>query len=349
MNKKEKVVLYEWMRLIATIFVVIGHSSYIAMSTSLGGVSYIRGPETSPVYFSDFFMLKNAIGDWVYGFHMPLFFFLSGAVLAIKPIGRFDKFVVNKIKRLIIPFFGAGILFLLPVKWIGDFYTDDTFLQAIGMFLNGEESGHLWFLPALFWSMIIFVILQKAVEKYASDSQMLLWILSWILSMSISLIPFNNFQFRTGISYIFWFSTGWVFEKYVRKLWDVKCSIVALLLTIVLSIINTKMTIFTKDAVIVIGIIMTIALSYILCVLLGKYSGNMLYNVLMRNLFNIYLYHDPLNYIVLKVTFKFNIIESGLGCYIYMFSRTIGVMIGSIIIGETLHIILTKLKSVHNA
>ena len=111
------------------------------------------------------------------------------------------------------------------------------------------------------------------------------------------------------------------------------------------------MTIFTKDTVIVIGIIMTIALSYILCVLLGKYSGNMLYNVLMRNLFNIYLYHDPLNYIVLKVTFKFNILESGLGCYIYMLSRTIGVMIGSIIIGETLHIILTKLKreGVHNA
>ena len=36
---------------------------------------------------------------------MPLFFMLSGAVLALRPLGRFDAVVQSKIKRLIIPYF----------------------------------------------------------------------------------------------------------------------------------------------------------------------------------------------------------------------------------------------------
>ena len=85
---------------------------------------------------------------------VPLFFMLSGAVLALRPLGRFDAVVQSKIKRLIIPYFVYGWLFMLPVKYIGHFYSRESVLQAMQGLLSGQDAGHLWFLTALFWCLI---------------------------------------------------------------------------------------------------------------------------------------------------------------------------------------------------
>lgn len=34
---EERIVLYDWIRLIATTFVVLGHSTYLTITTELGG------------------------------------------------------------------------------------------------------------------------------------------------------------------------------------------------------------------------------------------------------------------------------------------------------------------------
>ena len=88
--------IYDWVRLIATIFVVVGHSAYLTMQTTYGGVEYILPQNLSIVYnfkIMDFF---RYLSGWVYTFHMPLFFMLSGAVLALKPMAVFDKFFIYK-------------------------------------------------------------------------------------------------------------------------------------------------------------------------------------------------------------------------------------------------------------
>lgn len=90
---------------------------------------------------------------------------LSGAVLALKPIPRYDDLVRLKIKRLLIPFYIYGWCFMLPVKTIGDFYDKAGLKAALKGFLSGQGSGHLWFLIALFWCILFFGATVKILKK----------------------------------------------------------------------------------------------------------------------------------------------------------------------------------------
>ena len=52
---------------------------------------------------------------WIYSFHVPLFFFISGYLLndnlALKP------FIIKKLKALMIPYFSLGIIaFLVTIQ-----------------------------------------------------------------------------------------------------------------------------------------------------------------------------------------------------------------------------------------
>lgn len=156
--------IYDWVRLIATIFVVVGHASYISMTTTYGGVQYDLPSNLNPIYYSSVLTWIRSLQNWVYGFHMPLFFMLSGAAMGLKPIPTFDSFIKNKVKRLLVPYFVYGWFFMLPLKRIGNFYNNETLKQAMQGFLSGEDSGHLWFLTALFWCMVVFVAIVKLLD-----------------------------------------------------------------------------------------------------------------------------------------------------------------------------------------
>lgn len=52
--ENKRLYLYDWLRIIATVFVVIGHSSYLVIPTSYGGVSYELPSMVSNTYYSWF-------------------------------------------------------------------------------------------------------------------------------------------------------------------------------------------------------------------------------------------------------------------------------------------------------
>lgn len=126
-----RVELYDWIRVIATIFAVIGHSVYLKITVTHGGIDYQLPLNLSPTYYGKVLSFVRE-GRWILVYlHMPLFFFLSGAVLGLKPIKSLFYFIKSKIKRLIVPFFAAGFFFMLPIKFPGNFYTFNGMIQAI--------------------------------------------------------------------------------------------------------------------------------------------------------------------------------------------------------------------------
>lgn len=151
----------------------------------------------------DMSFIYNMSG-WVYGFHMLLFFMLSGAVLALKPLKDFDTFFRSKVKRLLIPYFIYGCFFMLPAKYMANFYSADSFKRALYGFLLGQDgdSGHLWFLIALFWCMIAFVILQKRL-LITSKSIYASLLLTGVITLTYDYIPFDLFGLKKGLSYMF--------------------------------------------------------------------------------------------------------------------------------------------------
>ena len=40
---------------------------------------------------------------WIYSFHIPLFFFISGYVFSLKKVNNFKEFLIKKIKGIVIP------------------------------------------------------------------------------------------------------------------------------------------------------------------------------------------------------------------------------------------------------
>ena len=84
---------------------------------------------------------------------MLLFFSLSGYLFVFthgKKRG-FGQLLMNKTLRLLVPYIGVGILFLLPVRLLIGFpsYQNLGALEYARNFLRANDVGHLWFLPVL--------------------------------------------------------------------------------------------------------------------------------------------------------------------------------------------------------
>lgn len=115
--------------------------------------------------------LPSYINTYIYSFHMPLFFFVSGMTLNPEKILRtpMKDIVINKFKRLIIPYFWMNFM-TLPL-WT---FTNKVLSHnprrvsevILGIFYgHGEKyttpSNALWFLLTLFFADLLIAALLK--------------------------------------------------------------------------------------------------------------------------------------------------------------------------------------------
>lgn len=348
-NERDRAIVYDWVRLLATLMVVIGHSTYLSISNGNGGVNYQLPLDTSIVYMN-IVEIIGILGGWIYGFHMPLFFALSGAVLAIKPIPSIDDFIKSKIKKLLVPYVICGCVFMLPIKYMGDFFDINSIVSAYQMFWSGATSGHLWFLPALFWCMIIFVIVYKCKKRCKIESLYILLFIFGGIQIIVQNVQGDIFLLKTGLKYIFWFALGYVFEiegrKYIELWSGKKVCILFGLFTIFAMMLWKRIVIFSGPCIIVCGCVWTYLLAELCSRKLIKITRTRFWKLIMRNMFNIYLFHDPLNYIILKYAFRSDMLSNPVTSILYFILRTLGVVVVSIFIGEIINNISSRKKRI---
>ena len=270
----------------------------------------------------------------------------------LKPLKEFDVFCLSKIKRLIIPFFVYGFLFMLPVKFLGKFYTAASILPAYRAFSVGGESGHLWFLPALFWCMIAFVFLRKILLHFNINSIGILILIAGLIQLTYKNLPFDFFSLKSGLSYIFYFAAGYSFELVREKFESVPKNILVLLFILYTLIlyVDYKYSLFGKFANIFVRSFWLVLLSLVCDIFLGGVYNSNLFQILNRNLFNIYLFHDPLDYIFLRLFFSNHLclLKYSGGVCLYYFSRIFGVIIISVLLGEFVRYFAAKMSFVRN-
>jgi len=296
------------------------------------------------MYNSPLLRLCRYLSGWVYGFHMPLFFMLSGAVLAIKPIGKFDNIIKSKFKRLLIPYFVYGWLFMLPVKYMGNFYNKDTLKSAMNGFLSGMDSGHLWFLISLFWCLLIFSILYKLLKRLNVNSIYFLLLITGILQLTYNYLPFDLLGLKKGIGYIFYFALGYVFEteRKNHNIWNIRKTALTYVILFILEILNKKYGILNSFFIVICGAFQTYLFADLCSRLFKNISSNKLWNILISDLFYVYLLHDPMEYIVLKIFMNNEYLNTSIGCILYTFSRTVVIFLISILFAEIIKYIKSK-------
>ncbi|MGE7115104.1 acyltransferase family protein [Lysinibacillus sp. NPDC047702] len=109
----------------------------------------------------------------IYSFHMPLFFFLSGYLFSVKKYNSLGKFISNKSRSLLIPYFIFSILSLIYYATTPLFISNEINWPKlfVGFFYSNGISGWLdynvalWFLTCLFVVEIIFYFILKKITS----------------------------------------------------------------------------------------------------------------------------------------------------------------------------------------
>lgn len=128
--------------------------------------------------------------NWITSFHMPLFFMITGYLFAYK--NDFNKsvrkIIVKKAKGLMYPYFTLSIVVIL---WNFFFYsvlfptfsTENTIIEIILLTITTYGYHALWFIPCLFYSSVIFLILRKYHIHH------LIWIIPIAFVVVFSVMP----------------------------------------------------------------------------------------------------------------------------------------------------------------
>jgi acyltransferase len=141
---------------------------------------------------------------YIYSFHMPLFFFLSGYVLKEKYLSDgFGNFTLRSIRKILIPYLTFWVLsypfFILNLVLQKKVYTQDldvTLLKPFVGLLYGIEAGLynnvLWFFTCLFCTHIIFYWVFRLNKKITILALIILGVLGSIIHHYIDLrLPWN--------------------------------------------------------------------------------------------------------------------------------------------------------------
>ncbi|MFM7426695.1 MAG: acyltransferase family protein [Elainella sp.] len=191
--KREMSKILFTIRGMAILFVVIGH--VIGESTSGIRQLYPDSAGLAQIY------------DFIYTFHMPIFFIASGLSFALFSYGRSSSlggFLVSRFKRLLVPLLcWAPAYFILRCVTGQAEFTVSALLKAIFI-----PDFIFWFFHALFLiSVISYVILRYGSTAIYFIASILLLLISFLLDGMISAIFYFNFFHAVG------FLLGWELQQ----------------------------------------------------------------------------------------------------------------------------------------
>lgn len=182
------------------------------------------------------------IYKWVYSFHMPLFFFISG-FLFLYTFSKerfinttYFKFIKNKAKRLLIPFlFINSIIFFIKSLLVNDSsLMQNPITFSLESFITStlfRPIGFMWFLPTLFviFSIMFIIFKELKIRSFVSERTYLglITLLLIILSIIDLFLPSISFmQFSKAIHFMFYFVLGTLYcdykpkvDFYIKKYW----------------------------------------------------------------------------------------------------------------------------------
>lgn len=183
------------------ILVVLGHSTY-----QLGHAG-----------------LTPWVNLWVYQFHMPLFFFISGYLLsygcerrgispAQLPLG---KFMWGKMKRLLLPYIVLNTVAYLPKTLVSGMAlrpVDFSLTGYLHMLLYPADNviAFMWFLPALFMVFVMFMIIVRTPLERHLPLTMAALVVAGIV------VPFHRvalLYIGTSCIYLVFFIFGYYFRQ----------------------------------------------------------------------------------------------------------------------------------------
>lgn len=155
---------------------------------------------------------------WIYAFHMPLFFWISGFLF--NGGSCFRKFLSKKAKRLLVPLVVLTSIVYYPKVLLSDFAVrraDGSFFGFISSFIYPETNPIqlLWFLNVLFGTYVLAWIIDNVIKSKSTG-----WLLGGALTLGLYyILPDVKILGISKILYHFpFFAIGVLSRKYYEPL-----------------------------------------------------------------------------------------------------------------------------------
>lgn len=339
MIKVQRYSLISAMKVFGILVVVLGHSMILYQDS--------WGIFTPVVKSSQINIIKSYIDI----FQMPLFTMISGYLfyntLERKKYKTIKMLIIDKFKRLIIPFIVVALLYVIPIRLFVEYDNyNSSIKEALKLFLLGQDMGHLWFLLMIFWVFIIFYLVLKLKMSYKCN--ILICIVMYFISSQLPSI----LQIKRALYYIIYFNIGFLINKYRNS---IKLKNSHMFLLIMISIISWMVRLVTNGSekyMILNYLLYLISSSSIVIVIYELFTRikwdiiieKPIIRIIDKYNFGIYLFHEPIIYIIYYY-FASTIMNPYLMIIIcYFISITISLIITKVIRVLNLNFILGEIR-----
>lgn len=203
-----------------------------------------RGFALLGVIIGHIYKSDNVLIRWIYSFHVPLFFIISGSLLYYKDTVNKNllSLTINRIKSILIPyiiFCFINIVFELILS--PSLETAKWGILQMGVLFG---IGATWFLPALFISEMLFILIYKYInsERIKCTIISILFVIPFVFK-SNHIIVTVIFRSLTSLGYIF---IGYYIFRYINKLDISWISIIGIFITsVILSEVNGNVDLYS--------------------------------------------------------------------------------------------------------
>lgn len=167
---------------------------YISFLQIIGPIFVILGHSVNGVHITGWWYVLSK--EWIYMFHMPLFFLISGYLLSFKGYLKshtYKEFILGKIKRLLVPYLFWNLLFYVPKVMAQAFISESVpsdFFELLKMFVFPRQNvwGHTWFLVGLF----VIYVMTPLFEKILTTKRISINIVIVIICIVIYILPITT-------------------------------------------------------------------------------------------------------------------------------------------------------------
>lgn len=185
---------------------------------------------------------------WVTAFYMPLFFFIAGYLFLYTYPDKYSNnlklFVINKIKRILIPYIILSLLAFPPKALLSNYAlrkADLSITSIISGLLIPEFNPvtYFWFLPTIFLMYLLAVCLYKTIWPKTIFGFLLITLLLVVLHFFNPVSNIKILDIRSIPTYYIFFWLGSLFLIYENKLNTFLSNILILILLLTLTILLT--------------------------------------------------------------------------------------------------------------
>lgn len=160
---------------------------------------------------------------WIYSFHMPLFFFLSGITLKIEQISC-KEFLKKRVKSLLIPYILYSIVYIMleVIKSGLNGNMDETIKYFLrdAFWIRGQQATiGLWFLPLLFLVEVLLMVVYKGIRSKNLRAASVLFITAMGFLYADKIGKALPWGLDAALVVIFFLYAGYVFKQICLSSW----------------------------------------------------------------------------------------------------------------------------------